>query len=226
MKRGLVAGFAGMLLVMALVARRAPVHAAMVPAPQAPTPVSAVPATLPAPGITSGSESSLRASEALEAIAAPVVGDPSKDLEEVRRAGSWPEFYRTLASLKLDPEDLEKLIIARLARDLELPDEARNGLHELLQREQAAVTRGIIERYGPHFVANATRLTGQAKKDYWTGLRQCREAVRRLHDPEYQQLFNADQMRVINEHLRNERMRLMTLHDGDQAKFLVVGVGQ
>lgn len=226
MKRipGLVAAFAfGLAIALAWAAARRPPQTAPIsasqpagrsPSPQAPVEAPRDEETLEPPD---------DASRELDQVASGALGE--RPVMEDPTVKTWDEFYQATRILGITDVDLLRQIIGRLGREIGLSHVDSVHLEELIVREQLAVTRSALRRYGDS-IASLVAAEGGPGAAFWEELRGLRKEVRDRFEAEYVTRFAPDQMKAINLHLRNDQIRVTEYQKGPVSRFLVSGFGR
>ena len=136
----------------------------------------------------------------------------------------WDEFYSVARTNKanygLIIRDYQKLVIDRVARELGLDAERAKVLRNLIHAEQMEVTNVALKRYGDWWALKLRAASGD--KSMWKELRELRRDIREDYESLYSKVFAEEELKVINRHLRNDKVRLQ----GGPGGYLVGGVGE
>jgi hypothetical protein len=164
---------------------------------------------------------------ALSKVEMETMTTPAREAEAVARLKAWPEFYETVRSLELKPEEYQRILVGRIAQQLELDDDDHHALSRLLQQEQDAVTAAAVQAFGSgQALRDHARVQGAAARAFWTELGRLRGEARGVFQAQYEARFNKADMELINEHLRNSTLRITTSFEGASMKVAVWGIGK
>ena len=142
-------------------------------------------------------------------------------LKKLESCSDWEEFYSTARdSLLITPLEMQDIIIRRVAREIGLDAALSQQLHTLIESEQAEVTDAAVQRLGPWQAIRSRAPTGS--KRLFAELKEIRGEVRDQFLDRYSSSFSPNQLKIINRHLRNERISLVSAG----AHFFVGGVGE
>jgi len=153
--------------------------------------------------------------------------DPDKKINYAQRLENWEDFYAATRALKLINTEYERLIINRIRVELGLSRDKLRSLEDWIEVEQDSVTEEAITKWGSgNKLREMAGSSGPESRKFWTELRALREDVRRRYDPEFASRFTHHELSVINEHLRNEPIFILSASHDPEYKVRVWGVGK
>jgi hypothetical protein len=150
-----------------------------------------------------------------------------KDKERLIQLKDWDDFYGVARTSIASGEHLEFLIVRRVEVHGGLSDSQRKLLKKLIDTENAQCTEQAITKYGSQqSLYDWSRSSGAKAAAFWNDLAALRKSVRSRHDEEYRQSFNPEQLKLINEHLRSEEIRLISWQEGGKYRCRIGGLGR
>lgn len=160
---------------------------------------------------------------ALERFELASLSSAERERQELIALEDWQQVYDVLGVLDYSPEQVEAVLIAKLAAELGWTGQQRTRLSRLLAEERAAFTREAVSRHGGEALYAVLDRPRDARRDFMRRLGDEREVLRRRYDGRYAQHFDERHRAAIDRHLRSGSIHLVR-NTGDRS-VSITGVG-
>ena len=127
---------------------------------------------------------------------------------------SWDDFYRASQTMQVDENTLLQNILLRLHKELGLSEDQYRELLGTLYEERARTEAGFRERYGQKIEAGMLNLADEESKQIAEDILKIRTEVRKGFETRYAAFLSGEQLKPVNQHLRND-LTVSFTSDGD-----------